>query len=477
MDPNTVMAEAIGLFQAGKLLEAETLIESAADTIGPHPDVFRLRALIASDLGQGQRALMFFREAARLAPGEPRHQFNLGEQARVLGDGDTAIAAYRAGLARDPAAYGPRLALIMLIAARDGLDAAAPELATARAMAENHAEALRVLAPVYEQLGLGPEATACWRRLLALKPGDFDALAHLRRVSANIVPAWHFPMMNDPARNQAYRAAITRAVRPDMRVFEIGTGAGLLALYAATAGARVTTCEMIAPIAEAAREIFARNRLDGRITLHAKRSQEIAIGPDMPEPAQLLISEIVSSALLGEGVLDAVADARARLLAPGAPMIPRAIGVVGRLAGGDMLARDVSVGMVDGFDLSPFNRFAPPQAYLDLQAATIDTLSDDFALFRFDLTRDVPRGEEAGFAIRATRDGVCCGVLQWLRLELDETATFENRPGDDLDPSGWKHVLHTFPEPVRIAAGQVIRFRVRHNRVSLAVAFDGVAPA
>ena len=86
-------------------------------------------------------------------------------------------------------------------------------------------------------------------------------------------------MVRDEARNAAYDAALRRAVTPGMRVLEIGTGSGLLAMMAARAGARhVYTCEVVPQIAQAAREIVARNGYAERITVLDKHSN--AIAPD-----------------------------------------------------------------------------------------------------------------------------------------------------------------------------------------------------
>ena len=49
--------------------------------------------------------------------------------------------------------------------------------------------------------------------------------------------------------------AIRRVVRPGIHVLEISTGGGLLAMFAAQAGARVTTCEAHPTIATTARAI------------------------------------------------------------------------------------------------------------------------------------------------------------------------------------------------------------------------------
>ena len=89
-------------------------------------------------------------------------------------------------------------------------------------------------------------------------PDHAVARRNLNEIYAHLIPNWHFLMIADTARNDAYERAIQKTVRPDDLVFEIGTGSGLLSMMAARAGARqVVTCEVIGPLARIAGRIIA----------------------------------------------------------------------------------------------------------------------------------------------------------------------------------------------------------------------------
>ena len=285
---------------------------------------------------------------------------NYGAVLKALGDAAGAAAAYRRALALDP----------------------------------NYADALNNLGVIYRMQGEPAKAIEVFRRAAVLKPELAEARRNLRTAYNDLVPAWHFAMMNDKPRNDAYQAAIARLV-PGKRVLEIGTGTGLLAMIAARAGAKsVITCEAVAPIAETAREIIALNGLADRIIVIAGHSTDLAVGRGLAERAQVLVTETFSSDLLSEGVLPAIEHAYQQLLTTDGIVIPRAAAAKAYLIGGSEIEGMLFAGPSNGFDLSPFDDFAPPILAASLNNVAHDVLSDDFELLRFDLrAKTFPMGK------------------------------------------------------------------------------------
>lgn len=136
-------------------------------------------------------------------------------------------------------------------------------------------------------------------------------------------PTIHVVMLDDEARTGGYLAALRARVQPDDIVIDIGTGTGVLAASAVRAGAaRVYAIESSA-IADAAACVFATNDLGDRARLVRGRSTEIAL----PERGNLLVTEIIGNDPLDERILEVVADAKERLLVPGARVIPQVLDI------------------------------------------------------------------------------------------------------------------------------------------------------
>lgn len=309
------------------------------------------------------------------------------------------------------------------------------------------------------------------RRARELAPDDAEIASLTYRAFTGQVPKWHFGIVRDDARNRAYEAALKRAVGPGTRVLDIGTGTGILAMMAARAGARhVTACEMNPAVADAAVDVIALNGLSDRIRVVPKRSDALDVDSDMGGPADVLVSEIVSNDMLSEHALAAMADAVPRLLRPGARVIPAAGQV--RIAAAWWTGLDRHrMGEASGFDLSPFNRLDKTPLHLKAGDADLVLRGPAQDLFDFDFASGGPYRDGRTTVVLSCEGGPVNGVVQWIRLQMDEEGVYENAPGPGME-SCWAVLFYPLAETLDADGGRVLKVHGAHDRTRLRIWMD-----
>jgi predicted RNA methylase len=314
------------------------------------------------------------------------------------------------------------------------------------------------LAQCLHDQGKREEALELLRTAHARFPDDEDIDFMLRLQFSSIAPAWHIPMVNDEERNQAYDRALRRAVKPGDLVLEIGTGSGLVAMMAARAGAeKVVTCEVLPLMADLAREVIHKNGLSERITVLTKKSTQLQVGTDLPEPADVFVSELINIGMLSPNMVPVLQHARETLLKPDARIIPAAAIVYGALIEAPQLARINPVRQMSGFDLSPLDKLrSPGYAQIDMAADLVRQISQPFKALEFDFRTNMPERDARILQVTATSAGIAHGIAFWFDLLMDEEVVYSS--ASTTRTNHWKQAAEFFPQPMAARPGD--RFMV-----------------
>jgi type I protein arginine methyltransferase len=285
-------------------------------------------------------------------------------------------------------------------------------------------------------------------------PGAVFPVAPLRQNRG--FPTWHFSMMNDHARNRAILEAISAIDLTDKIVFEIGTGAGLVAMYFARTGARhVYTCEMDEQLYKLAVQTIAQNGLSDRITvIHASstafiRSDAFNFSPDV------IFTETLDCGVVGEGYTSVSADIAA-IARPDTIILPSEIRQYGFLVNSDDIAEQNCVESGGALDLSTINHFST-RSYFPVRYKMYKskTLSPTTELRRYTYL-DKPRNADT-FSLRAYASGTSHGIVSFFHAQFGESVV----SNDVRDSCHWHQAFHPFHEPIQVKPGTNYNFLLR----------------
>lgn len=331
-------------------------------------------------------------------------------------------------------------------------------------------------------------------------------------------------MMRDTDRNSVYERSIAKMIEHFIRehdrspvVLDIGTGTGLLSMLSVRHGAEfVIGCEMFDMMAAIAEQVTNANDLGDKILIINAKSSEIE---DLPVQPDLLVSELLDSALLGEGCLPAHTDALTRLMNPLTDVVDEDGVAMGDFRNrvipysGSVLAtliesaevkhmHDVAsirlAGSTDQDGSLHLHRTPPslgvppcrggwsmvPVHWAEMQRRGGRELSGAVQVLHSNFTLSPPGGGE-NFSqqeewyhtdITATSDGTVHGVLLWWNLfllspEVDPSREllYSTAPGAQNWQDHWQQTVYPLPEDIEVKAGETVRVYAKHDAVHLEV--------
>jgi protein arginine N-methyltransferase 1 len=266
---------------------------------------------------------------------------------------------------------------------------------------------------------------------------------------------YHASLLADEERVDRFREAIAEVVRPGDVVVDIGSGTGLLAYFACQAGAARVFAIEEGPVVTLGREIALINRFAGRVEFLNDSSFNI----ELPERADVLISETLWNFGVGEGLAEVLADAR-RFLKPDARIVPEALELHVAAVQSDHCYATLHDRPADrhGLDFSPLRHYQVN----NVQMPHLDAdgfLGPAARLLRMRSDEAAAADLDASVTLTVTTPGVLHGVLGWFRCRLSPGVTLDNAPPSVH--SSWAHALFPVQNPVGVQPGDEIGLRLQ----------------
>ncbi len=122
---------------------------------------------------------------------------------------------------------------------------------------------------------------------------------------------YHHHMLGDDARVLAFKDALARVVPAGGRVLELGSGTGILSFFASQLANGVIAVEFNPAMVRASQSMLDRNRATDKVTVVQADAQDF-----LPtEPVDVVVCEMLHSALLREKQLEVLKGFKARYVA------------------------------------------------------------------------------------------------------------------------------------------------------------------
>jgi type I protein arginine methyltransferase len=278
-----------------------------------------------------------------------------------------------------------------------------------------------------------------------------------RQVSEEDSLPFHHWLLADTTRTGTYQEALSQVIQKNDVVVDIGAGSGILSFFACQAGARKVYAVEMSDALALARELCTSNGFNDRVEFRQGRSQEI----QLPELADVIVSDTGCSFGLQGGLLGVLLDAKKRFLKPGGRIIPHSLELlVVPVELNDRRNLDIWQKDRYGLDLSSIRRFAANTDY-HIKIGAGDMLAPPASLttIRFDeVESPYVAGEKVSIA---SRDGTLHGLGAWIRLELAPGISFTNSP---LEPAvEWTQSFFPIEKPVELKTGDQVRAKIQTN--------------
>ncbi|CAH0406199.1 unnamed protein product [Chilo suppressalis] len=338
------------------------------------------------------------------------------------------------------------------------------------------------------KFGFYTEAWAHFQKALKIDPRSVHAEKNLNSIKNLLLERWHFRMLNDVIRNEAYYNALIESVIPFKdSVLDIGTGTGILAMFAtdcsATAVTGIEASEHMAWMAECVTQ--GNNKHD--IVIVNKMSTTMNYR-DIGGKRSLIVSELFDAGLLGEHILQTLAHAWEYFTIPNSQVIPNKAEFFIIPAKSEYLDKkyrltpDVRKWLQITHDV---HLLTEDESYDCEDVSLLKDLkymSEPQSLFKVDFNdyRDIQemlsRSEPYTVELTVKEDGVINFFIGWFNLYLTKHITLTTNPKSEVRANAWQQAVFYDKIPVTVKKNQVIDAEFLINGGKLTMVNDCTTP-
>jgi len=256
----------------------------------------------------------------------------------------------------------------------------------------------------------------------------------------------HDMMLSDSIRTQAYQRAIEANIKEGDVVIDVGTGTGILALFAAKAGAKKVYAIEPTGMIDLAKQIAERNGFSNRIEFIKAKAEEVNI----PEQVDCIVSEWLGVFTVQENMLPSVASVRDRFLKPEGKMLPETVDLfLSLVEDKELYYEKISRWKKQPYGLD-YTDFAFCQAN-DVHVTTFNSdnlLSDPIRIINIDMKCAKHSNFKVEKHFKVIRKGICHGLAGWFRAIFPGGIKLNTAPNQPL--TEWRQSFFPIAESVQV---------------------------
>ncbi|CAG9782696.1 unnamed protein product [Diatraea saccharalis] len=338
------------------------------------------------------------------------------------------------------------------------------------------------------KFGFYTEAWAHFQRSLNLNSSSVNAEKNINSIKNLLLERWHFRMLNDKVRNEAYYNAISETViRFKDSVLDIGTGTGILAMFATDCSATVVTgieaSENIAWLAECVTQ--GNNKHD--IVIVNKMSTTLNYR-DIGGKRSIIVTEMFDAGLLGEHVLQTLAHAWEYFAIPTSQIIPNKAEFFVIAAKSEYLNKKyhLSSEVKKWLEITLDAHLLTDDESYDCEDVDLlkdlKYMSEPQSLFKIDfndyldIQEMLSRSEPYSVQLTTTEDGEIHFFIGWFNLYLTKHITLTTDPRSKTKASAWQQAVFYDNIPKTVKKNSIIDLEFLINGGKLTMESDYTTP-
>jgi protein arginine N-methyltransferase 1 len=262
-------------------------------------------------------------------------------------------------------------------------------------------------------------------------------------------------LIGDKVRTGAYYEALRRSITPDSVVLDIGTGSGIFACIACELGARKVYALEPSSMIQLGRAVASANGYGDRVEF----IQGLSTAITLPEPVDVVVSDLRGIIPLFEQHVPSIIDARTRLMRPGGQLIPQTDAIWVSVVETQRLYDRQAKPWQDrpyGVDMNVVKRFTT-NAWINGRVRQEDLLTDATRWAVLDYRTITQPDVQGRLEWTVKRSGTAHGLCLWFDTTLIEGVGYSTGPFADPAPALiYGHAFFPFSDPAAVSAGDTI---------------------